>query len=174
MFQDGLLTSVSYPGTTAGNETLSYDADGRLSTITDDSGSRSFNYDTLGNVIIAITRYSGVPDQTISYEYYANGDVMKMLTPAGSFQYAYDANNRLIQLTNPNGRKSRWSYDAEGRITRQTLGNRAWTTYQYDSLKRISHLTNFSPALGSRRNTRRPTTSMPVASPSANSIVPAR
>jgi RHS repeat-associated protein len=91
---------VDYPGGTAQDVTLTYDAGpsctaglGRLCTAVDQSGITQYGYDAFGNLIVQSRTLNGV---------------------TFSFQYTYDAWNRLTQTTFSDGRKINYGYDEHG------------------------------------------------------------
>ena len=113
------LTGVSYPDSSE-DVTYTYDQDtfgvGRLSSITDSSGSTSFGYDAQGN----ITELT----QTIDGQRYTQS-------------YTYNGANRLTGMTYPSGRSVTYSYDASGRINRvDSIGNEGSETLA-DTITRL-------------------------------------
>lgn len=123
----------------------SYDLDDRLVYCSNREGAYIFKYDTTGHLLSQGTKYTNVPQATISYDYYPDGSVKRISSPAGSYAYHYNADGQLTALTNPAGRTSRWTYRADNLLEKQELGNRAWTSYAYSPLKQISSLSNVSP-----------------------------
>jgi YD repeat-containing protein len=100
------VMAVGYPGNPAENVAYSYDATasnnkgiGRLTGITDESGSQSFVYDARGNVI-------------------SNTRVMKLGAANTSFTtaYSYDAADNLISVTYPSGRVVTYTRNNLGQI----------------------------------------------------------
>ena len=53
-----------------------------------------------------------------------------------TIRYAYDENDRLVNITYPDGTSVSYQYDASGRRTAMT-DSRGTTTYQYDQLSRL-------------------------------------
>ena len=111
----GRVTSVSYPAATAENVTYTYDSIaggnkgiGRLTGITDQSGSTAYTYDALGR-ITAETRIIG--------------------SKAYSSSYAYDAADHVIQITYPSGRIVSYARNSLGQVasvtTKQNAGSAA-------------------------------------------------
>ena len=93
------LTGISYPDS-AENINYFYDEGiygvGRLSCITDASGSTEYGYDGRGN-ITSVTQT--VTDQSCTQS------------------YSYNGANRLIGMTYPSGRSVSYSYDDSGRVS---------------------------------------------------------
>jgi len=93
------LTDIDYP-TDALDVTLTYDtgtnSKGRLSQITDGSGTTAYSYNTLGQVSSKISTISG---------------------KSFSVSYRYNGSGQLTQITQPSGRVVNLNRDAHGQIT---------------------------------------------------------
>ncbi len=99
---DRMLTRT-YPAATTENVTYAYDATangnkgkGRLTSVTDNSGSATYKYDVRGNIIQAV-RTIGSHAHTVAY--------------------VYDLADRLTEFTYPSGRQVQYIRDTQGRIT---------------------------------------------------------
>ncbi|MHB9022612.1 MAG: Ig-like domain-containing protein [Armatimonadota bacterium] len=148
----GLLTGVDYAATTGVEITYSYNARGRLATISDTTGSQSYTYDELGNVLTETTSYTGMPTPwVLSNTYNPNGSRHTLTLPtqngAGTITYGYDNAGRPTALTDysPTPKTFSWLYKTNGRLDRQTLGNGAYTTYSYNAFGQLTGLTNYAP-----------------------------
>lgn len=110
------LTSVSYPNA-ALNISYTYDegtyGKGRLTSITDGSGTTSLDYDHRGN-LSSHTSTVGTTSYTLTY--------------------AYNLANQLIQVTYPSGRSVDYTYDAVGLI------NQVDTTQDASTQSLVSNL----------------------------------
>ncbi|HZF35837.1 MAG TPA: RHS repeat-associated core domain-containing protein [Candidatus Angelobacter sp.] len=100
------ITAKTFAAATSENVAYSYDDSasghfgiGRLATITDESGSTAFIYDSRGNVV--------QETRTIAGTAYVTG-------------YAYDVADRLTQMTYPSGRIVAYARDTLGRVTAVT------------------------------------------------------
>jgi len=114
-----------------------YDENGNLLIASDDNGSISFIYDELdritettssGNNMPTVTltteyfaddsihRTTG-PDGTIEYSYDDAGNLISMITLAGTFRYAYNGNDFPVEITYPNGISARITYNPTSLIT---------------------------------------------------------
>ena len=82
---------------------------------------------------------SGVDPQ---YTYDLNGNRASMITPYGTFTYAYDALNRVTSITNPNNEVTTFGYDAISRRTSMAYDNGVVTTYSFDAASRLTNLSN--------------------------------
>ncbi|WLQ11864.1 hypothetical protein O5O45_19225 [Hahella aquimaris] len=104
------VTQIRYPANPAENISYSYDDTangnkgvGRLTRISDQSGTISFHYDDRGNLVKETRALEGQTYVTL---------------------YAYDLANKLTDITYPSGRIVRYHYNEEGQIDRvATLAN---------------------------------------------------
>lgn len=138
---DGLLSSVSYPDSTASNVTLSYDAYDRTTGVNDATGTLSLTYDDANNLTVTTRRYTGVPAQTFVYAYWPDGSRRTMTNTVGTWTYAYDANGRYTSLVSPAGICSATYFD-NGREATRTLPNGLKTSYGYLATGSLSSLQN--------------------------------
>ena len=122
----------SYP-LGADTRSLTYDAAGRITSITDTQPvqSQSLIYDNLDRLISWVA-----PTTNQSYAYDANGNRTSLVIGATPSIYAYPANsNRLASITSTT--TNLYGYDASGDITSQT--NRS---YQYAASGRLASITS--------------------------------
>jgi len=136
------LTDIQYPATTSLNVHFSYDTYGRRSAMTDSTGSQSYSYGNLDELVSVTTTYTGLSAKTISYTYYPNSSRESMSTPAGTFDYSYDAGGRLASITNPFNETTSWSYQNNNWLQTQILANGATTNYTYNALGRVTRILN--------------------------------
>jgi RHS repeat-associated protein len=105
--------------------TYSYNLDGRLSAVQDESGARSleFDYDLDGNLQL-VDDHTG---RSVSFSYDASGDLVSATDVLGrTWTYLYDTAHRLLEVLDPRGLTvERTEYDSQGRAVRQFdgLGN---------------------------------------------------
>ena len=155
-----------------------YDKNNHLTSVEDDFGAKvRYEYDCLGNRILeeqviedgirrkvryqynksgwriqkkeTIQGNGPIRSAITRYEYDANGNVIKVITPKGAeIHYSYDADDRVIQrqvLDKKNGidRRTVYRYDAAGnRIGESVKGadtNALETFYQFDRKDRKTH-----------------------------------
>ena len=141
---EGMLTDIQYPASTARNAHFTYDGYGRRSGKTDITGSQSYSYGDLDQLLSVSTTYTGLAAKTISYSYYDNGSRAGMTTPVGSFSYSYDAAGRPVSLTNPFSETTSWAYLNNDWLGAQTLNNGVVTTYTQNALGQLTGLRNAS------------------------------
>lgn len=99
----GRLTSSTYPGHSAETVTYTYDATasgnvgiGRLTSVTEESGSSGLTYDAQGRVV---------------------SDAKTIQTKNYSVQYGYDVNSNVTQITLPSGRTVSFARASDGLVT---------------------------------------------------------
>ncbi len=136
------LTDIKYPASPALNVHMHYDSYGRMDTKTDSAGSYTSAYDDLGRLTSAVTTYTNVPAQTISYGYYPDGSYSGMTTPAGTFSYTYDAAGRVATLKNPFNETSSWAFLDNNWLAGQNSGGVLTAAYTHNARGIITDLTN--------------------------------
>jgi YD repeat-containing protein len=110
--------------------------------MTDSTGSQTYNYGNLDELLSVTTTYAGLSAKTISYQYYAGGSRQSMTTPAGTFSYSYDAAGRPASMSNPFSETTSWSYENNNWLATQTLANGAVSTYARNALGQVTDLQN--------------------------------
>ncbi|HYG83051.1 MAG TPA: RHS repeat-associated core domain-containing protein, partial [Pyrinomonadaceae bacterium] len=124
----------------AGAHGYGYDAADRLTSATHPAQtSESYTYDAVGNRTASHlgASYTYQPFNKVvtvgptSYSYDSNGNLTQKVDAAGVWQYAWDYENRLKQVTRPDGQTVLYRYDALGRRVRRGSGG-GWTDYVYD------------------------------------------
>jgi RHS repeat-associated protein len=85
----GRLLTKTFPGASGETVTYTYDStasgnkgNGRLTSVTEQSGATAFTYDALGRVITDAKTIQGL-NYTVSYAYNANGDITQETLPSG-------------------------------------------------------------------------------------------
>jgi RHS repeat-associated protein len=129
----------------AGTSTSStvYDANGRVSSLTNAAGTTSYLYDANGYVS-QITSANG---SIISYEHDNQGRITQQTEKANATsiglttKYSYDILGNLLTVTDSRNRVTTMTYDVVNRLATKTLPNGVKTVYGYDDLDRIINLT---------------------------------
>jgi RHS repeat-associated protein len=143
---DGSLATVKYPTTPALNAAFYYDAYRRITSLTDGTGSRSYTYNNLDQQVSTTTTYTGVPAQTVSYGFYADGSRSSLTTPAGTFSYVSDPDGRPENVTNPFGEKTVWQWLVNDWPNSQTNNQTAFSFANgYNALGEVTALTDGIP-----------------------------
>jgi len=136
--------------------TFEYDLAGRRTKETDPLGNvTSYAYDARGN-LAALTRPDG---RTIAYRYDWNGRLIEKVFSDGStaafryddagnlvyagnrhiaYQFAYDANRRVTEVVDSEGRRIRYAYNALGNRTRMVTPEGKAVSYMYDLNGRLT------------------------------------
>jgi len=117
---------------------------GRLSKVTDQSGSTEFFYDKLGREIESIKTVQST-EYRVRREYDSLDRLSKLTYPDGeSVQYAYDANSGLLESIRSTLSAIRYidaiTYNAQGQIKVIKYGNGTETDYTYGQDLRLSNI----------------------------------
>lgn len=134
----GRITQISEP-TVA--RSYSYDQADRLTAMTSPGlPNESYAYDSVGNRtashLSASYGHQGfnklTSTATASYTYDSNGNLTAKTEATGTWQYAWDYEDRLKQVTRPDGVTVQYKYDALGRRVQRTPSNGVATSFSYD------------------------------------------
>ncbi len=142
------LTAIDYPGT---HEDVAFIYDscangvGRLCRVQDQTGTTDHAYDPFGNITQQIKTELGV-SYTTAYTYDAGDRIITMTYPDGRLvAYARDALGRISQVSTTSDETTtivdNITYRADGLVTGQTFGNGLGETREYDQQGRL--LTQF-------------------------------
>lgn len=135
------LVSISYSSATTPGVTYTYDADGRVVSMTDGTGTTTDTYDSLGR-LVSSTDGAG---QTVRYGYDLDDDVTAVTYPNGqTVTQGYDAAGHLTSVTDWLGHTSTFAYDANGQVTTERFGSDlpVADTYAYDAAGEVVSATH--------------------------------
>jgi len=151
----GRLTSISYPSAVVENITYTYDSTtggnkglGRLTSLTDQSGSTSWTYDALGRVT-SETRVIGTRSYATTYSYNAAGNLMGMVYPSGRIvTFTRNALGQVTSVVTQTNAQAAFETVASGiawkpmsnLLAGMTHGNGVVTTANYDLDYRLTSL----------------------------------
>lgn len=124
---DGRLTAVTdHNGYVT---SLTYNAAGRLIGVSNEAGrSLSLSYDAAGR----LQRASDPIDRAVTYAYDAEGNLASVTDVGGGVtRYGYDAAHHLTSVTDQNDHSVTTSYDAQGRAVSQTDAENQTTRFGY-------------------------------------------
>jgi len=112
------LTSATYTGTPA--ESYAYDAVGNR---TSSHRSATYNYQPFNRL---------TSTSTATYLYNNNGNMISKSDASGTTQFAWDFENRLVQVVTPSAGSASYKYDALGRRIQRTPSSGISTNFVYD------------------------------------------
>ena len=133
------LTQVSAGGIVV---SYTYDANSNRLTMTDSTGTTNYAYDSLDR--LTSTRYPDV--KSVQFVYDKAGNRTSLTYPGGtaSLTYAYDAANRLSQITQGTLQWT-FTYDSAGNRIRLTQPNGTQTVYTYLTNNWLSSVAHQNP-----------------------------
>ncbi|MDQ1720344.1 MAG: hypothetical protein QOI26_78, partial [Pseudonocardiales bacterium] len=132
-------------GDQVGKADYTLDGNGRRVTATDLTGTTSYSYDAVGQLLTANhPDGSGLPAESYSYDKSGNRigsgasyDAAQQLVQGDGHTYAYDAQGNVISSTDPaTGATTRYNWDAEHKLRSVTLPDGSAVGYAYDPLGR--------------------------------------
>jgi RHS repeat-associated protein len=122
-----LVSKVYSDGKTV---TYTYDKLSRVKTMSDWTGTTTYEYDALGQT----REVTDGNNRSISYTWTKTGDKKTMTYPEGSIvSYIYDAVGNMTGVTDTEGGSNHYTYDSLGQVTEKKLSNGAESIYTYDS-----------------------------------------
>ena len=131
----GNLNKITYAD--GSSETYSYNADGDLNVALNRRGeSVTYTFDDKGHV----TQKSYADGSTATYTYDSHGNLTSAIDADSSSSFQYDAADRLIKVTDGDGRWLSYTYDDAGRRTEMADQAGHVTHYSYDNLGHLSQL----------------------------------
>ncbi|HEX7244030.1 MAG TPA: DUF6531 domain-containing protein [Solirubrobacterales bacterium] len=119
-----------------------YDPAGRKLTETNASGEVTYySYDAAGELIG--TEYSDGITPSVSEEYDADGNRVKLSDGTGTSTFTYDSLNRLTESTDGSGKSVAYSYDPGGNITHIRYPNGKTVVRTFDSVGRLASVSDW-------------------------------
>jgi RHS repeat-associated protein/uncharacterized repeat protein (TIGR01451 family) len=134
------LTDIDYPHPDT-DVSFTYDGVGNRLSMLDGTGTTSYDYDDLYQVITVTT-----PAGALGYRYDNVGNRTDMIYPDGNtVRYSYDDANRLREVEDWDEHTiAAYTYDAANRLTEASLPSSMGASYQYDDANRLTELTNYN------------------------------
>jgi RHS repeat-associated protein len=121
----------------------SYDAAGRLLTLTNGVSALSYGYDNANQLTNETSAIVGQASRLVSYSYDGDGNRFTLTYPDGTVvTNSYTARNQLASVSSV----VQYSYDLAGNRTGKTLGNATATSYAYDDASRLLSLIHSNAA----------------------------
>lgn len=140
-YQQNTAGQITQIAEQAGAHAYGYDAADRLTSATHPNlPQESYGYDGVGNRTASqrSSTYTYQPfnklasTSTATYNYDNNGNLTAKTDSAGTWQYTWDYENRLTQVTRPDNLTISYKYDALGRRIQRSTSAGAYTNYIYD------------------------------------------
>ncbi|MCX7923145.1 MAG: DUF6531 domain-containing protein [Clostridia bacterium] len=121
-----------------------YDNGNRQSVVYHDGLKEEYTYykDNLVKTLTN-TKADGTVIDTYSYTYDAAHNQVSKTDAKGATSYSYDVLNRLLKVTEPNGRVTDYTYDAAGNRLTETITegtNKTVNTYTYNEQNRLTEI----------------------------------
>jgi len=130
---------ISESTSSGGTITYGYNALNIKEQLTNARGQvRKYFYDALGR----ITGFVGAED-SVSYTYDDNGNVLTVSEKNGVIKREYDALNRVTKYTDTFGKSICYEYDSVGNLTRLVYPDNTSVTYTYDANKNLVSVTDW-------------------------------
>jgi RHS repeat-associated protein len=119
--------------------TFTYDTNGNRLTQTDATGTITYTYSPLGDVLTVTDQLSGVWTNT----YDAAGNLLTTKDPLNNqTTLTYDGSGQLLTITDPRNNTTTFTYDTSGNLTRRTDALNNQTNIGYDARSRVTSVTN--------------------------------
>ena len=127
---EGRLSTVSTSGDTV---TYGYDTHNNITDITNSKGTISYTYDALNRVTSTTDYFTN----TVGYGYDPNSNVIKITYPDGkAVDYTYYDDNLLNTVKDWNGNTTTYTYRADGLLSTIAYANGTNCNYTYDNAGR--------------------------------------
>lgn len=137
----GELTKTTYSdGITPNVTSISYDADGQRTALTDGTGTSTWAWDSLHRM----TSSTNGAGQTVGYGYDLGGRLTTLVYPGtiGTVSRGYDNANRLHTVTDWNGRTTTFDYDPDSNLRNQAYPNATTAASSFDAADRLMGITD--------------------------------
>ncbi len=138
------LSDIQYPASTVNNIHYNFDAYGRMSGMTDSTGSVGYSHDDNDQRLSETVTYTGLPSKTLTHTFYPDGSDQSLVTPSGTFSYNYDAVGRCSSITNPYFETSSWTYLDNDWLSSESLSNGVLTNYTRNAKGQITAQTSLN------------------------------
>ncbi|MCL2548445.1 MAG: hypothetical protein FWE76_04685, partial [Symbiobacteriaceae bacterium] len=118
-----------------------YNGTGELISMTDWTGTTTFQYDLLNQ----LTQITDPNSRIVKYSYDpAHNQTQIKYLDNTTADYTYDAENRIVQTSDPDNGIFIFGYDPNGNLIAKSYPNGESETYAYDKLNRVTHYLEIS------------------------------
>jgi len=137
-----LQSSTYSDGTTPNVTNITYDADGQRKSITDGTGTSTYNWDSLHR----LTSNTNGAGQTVSYGYDLKGQLTSITYPGGvnTVTRAFDDAGRLHTVQDWLNHVTTFNYDADSNLQTENHPNGVVDTYSSDKADRLFEIKDTS------------------------------
>lgn len=117
------VVAVRRPGATADTTTVAYDGSNRVTAVTDEGVTRTYNWTTSGTAVTVVATDGGAGGgSTTTVSSTVTGQPTSVTNAtSNSVTYVYDANGRVTRETRPEGDYTQITYDSRGNVTETRL-----------------------------------------------------
>ena len=137
---------MSYSDGTTPNVAYAYDLEGNRTSMADGTGTTSYTYDELGQ-ILTVSSPASPAAKVVGYRYDLDGERTKLIYPDGSWvAYEFDKDGRMVSVTDWANRVTRYAYLPDGSVSSVQNANGTSTIYRYDNVGRLTQVWNLSGA----------------------------
>ncbi len=134
----GELVGITYSSGSPAAVSFAYDADGRRVQMNDDTGQTTDTYDALGR-LTSVTDGNGF---VVNYAYDPASNVTQMTYDGLTVSYSFDAANRMTSVTDGLGHTTSFTYDDAGNLTAVSYPNGVVAAESYDAAGRPGSITD--------------------------------
>lgn len=111
------IIGIRRPGATSDTTTIAYDTSGKVTSVTEDGVTKTYDWGTSGgNTVVDTTEAGTDTGQAVSNPAVGQPTTVTNGT-SQTVTYQYDANNRRTRTTMPEGNYVQTTYDARGNVT---------------------------------------------------------
>jgi RHS repeat-associated protein len=136
---DDRLNLVSKTDALNHTTTFTYDGDGNRLSQTDATGTVTYTYNSLGQVLTMTDQMNGAWTNT----YDARGNLLTVKDPLNNqTTLTYDGSGQLLTITDPRNNTTTFTLDTNGNLTRRTDALNNQTNIAYDARGRVTSVTN--------------------------------
>jgi RHS repeat-associated protein len=130
-------TGITYSDGITPNVTFAYDLDGQRTSMTDGSGTSSFEYDSLHR----LTNYTSGKGRKVAYAYDLRSLPTTITYPNNkNVTMTYDLSGRLATVADWLGNTTSFAYDSDSNLTGETYPNSWSGTFQFDDDDRLTQI----------------------------------